>query len=196
MALELVGTVGAAFTQFLRGFREFFPSTETLTHFDHYVRGLLSDLPRKTVEPIALAGGSVVRSLQQFLKVCRWEQQGLVNATQQRLEQGLSHEPLDPLGTLGVVDETSSLKKGNKTPGGVSLRHVAHTGREKKVPALTLEQVCRALHYVCGKWLRRRRGTVEGQYLEDLIAYHQARNAAATRSHKKRPRIITVFTAL
>ena len=61
---------------------------------------------------------------------------------------------------------------------------------------MTLEQVCRTLHYVCTQWLQRQRGTTEGQYIQDVIVYHQARNAAATRSHKKRPRTITVFTAL
>lgn len=59
-----------------------------------------------------------------------------------------------------------------------------------------MEQVCRALHYVCEQWLQRQRGTAKGQLIEDVIVYHQARNAAAARSHKKRPRIITVFTAL
>lgn len=117
MALELVGPLGTEFTHFLRGFRPFFPSSETLDHFDNYVRGLLSDLSRKTVEPIALACGTVVRTLQQFLKACQWDQHGLVRATQQRLAVEMPSSVGDPLGTVGIIDETSSLKKGDKTPG-------------------------------------------------------------------------------
>ena len=42
--------------------------TQTYGHLGTYVRGLLSDLPRKSVEPIALQAGTAVRTLQEFLK--------------------------------------------------------------------------------------------------------------------------------
>src|SRR5215207_8987226 len=47
--------------------------TQTLAHLGTYVRGLLSDLPRKTSEPIALRAGTPVRTLQEFLKDHDWE---------------------------------------------------------------------------------------------------------------------------
>ena len=39
----------------LRTYRGCFKQDRTARHFDTYCRGLLADLPRKTVEPIALA---------------------------------------------------------------------------------------------------------------------------------------------
>src|SRR5204862_442077 len=46
--------------QFCRG------STQTFAHLNTSVRGLLSDLTRKTAEPIALRGGTAARTLQEF----------------------------------------------------------------------------------------------------------------------------------
>jgi hypothetical protein len=52
--------------------------------------------------------------------------------------------------------------------------------------AATLKQLLRGLRAVCAAWLRRRRG-VGGLRAEALtIQYHQRRNEAARRSHKKR----------
>jgi DDE superfamily endonuclease len=47
--------------------------TQTFAHLNTCVRGLLSDLPRKSVEPIALRGGTPVRTLQEFLKDHAWD---------------------------------------------------------------------------------------------------------------------------
>ena len=47
--------------------------TQTFAHLGTYVRGLLSDLPRKSVEPIALQAGTPVRTLQEFLKDHTWD---------------------------------------------------------------------------------------------------------------------------
>ena len=47
--------------------------TQTFDHLGVYCRGLLSDLPRKTVEPIALDAGIAVRTLQEFLKDHVWD---------------------------------------------------------------------------------------------------------------------------
>ena len=41
--------------------------TQTFAHLGAYVRGLLSDLERKTCEPIAKKAGTPVRTLQEFL---------------------------------------------------------------------------------------------------------------------------------
>ena len=50
-----------------------FGQDRTAGHFDTYCRGLLSDLPRKSVEPIALAAGTAVRTLQEFLVTAAWD---------------------------------------------------------------------------------------------------------------------------
>ena len=53
-----------------------------------------------------------------------------------------------------------------------------------------MEQVCRATAEVCRHWLRRLRGTTDLGNTLDVIAYHQARNAAARASKKKNEPII------
>jgi SRSO17 transposase len=117
MTTEQVLAIGPDFTAFLRPFEQFFDTLKSVRHFRHYTRGLLSDLPRKTAEPLALQAGVPPRNLQQFLKACLWDHDGLTNAVQHRLLDGITDLPADPVGTVGVLDETSALKKGDKTPG-------------------------------------------------------------------------------
>lgn len=51
---------------------------------------------------------------------------------------------------------------------------------------MTAEQVCRALNARCSALFRRRRGTPGIRHTSEVIRYHQKRNKAATKSHKKR----------
>ena len=71
MTDEQIRALGPAFAGELRRYRSCFGQDRTAKHFDTYCRGLLSDLPRKTVEPIALAAGTAVRTLQEFLVTSR-----------------------------------------------------------------------------------------------------------------------------
>jgi hypothetical protein len=57
----------------------------TAAHFVNYCRGLISDLPRKTVEPIALESGTAVRTLQEFLTTARWDHQNMRDLLQRYL---------------------------------------------------------------------------------------------------------------
>src|SRR2546423_649339 len=91
--------------------------TQTFGHLNTYVRGLLSDLPRKTCEPIALRGGTAVRTLQEFLKDHLWDHAAVRDGLQRHLAGVLSSLPGDDLGTVGLIDETSAVKQGTKTPG-------------------------------------------------------------------------------
>jgi SRSO17 transposase len=78
---------------------------------------LLSDLPRKSVEPIALACGTAVRTLQEFLTTADWQHESARAELQTRVGAVLDALPDDDLGTVGVIDETSCAKKGEHTPG-------------------------------------------------------------------------------
>jgi SRSO17 transposase len=92
--------------------------TQTFDHLSTYVRGLLSDLPRKSVEPIALQAGTAVRTLQEFLKDHAWRFAGVRDLVQGQAVASLAKVPdADDLGTVGLIDETATPKKGNKTPG-------------------------------------------------------------------------------
>jgi SRSO17 transposase len=101
----------------LRPLERFFGAPETIRHFRNYARGLLTDLPRKTAEPLAHYAGTPPRCLQQFLKACLWDHEGLTDGVQRALRDAVADLPPDPVGTVGVLDETSALKKGAKTPG-------------------------------------------------------------------------------
>jgi SRSO17 transposase len=112
-----IAGLGPAFAAFLRRFRGCFLQDRTAAHFDSYCRGLLSDLPRKSVEPIALACGTAVRTLQEFLTTAGWDHELARDSLQRHLAEVIGALPPDPLGTVGVIDETSCFKQGDKTPG-------------------------------------------------------------------------------
>jgi SRSO17 transposase len=117
MTAAQLHALGPQFTAFLQPFERFFDTPASVQHFRHYTRGLLSDLPRKTAEPLALAAGTPPRCLQQFLKACLWDHAGLTDALQRTLRATVADLPADPVGTVGILDETSARKQGTKTPG-------------------------------------------------------------------------------
>src|SRR4051794_7188988 len=117
MTEQQITDLGPAFAAYLRRFRRCLAQDRTAKHFDTYCRGLLSDLPRKSVEPIALAAGTAVRTLQEFLVTARWDHGRVRDALQGDLAGALAGLPADPLGTVGVIDETSCRKWGGHTPG-------------------------------------------------------------------------------
>jgi SRSO17 transposase len=116
MTEQQIRDLGPAFARYLDSFRDCFADHRAVEHLRAYCRGLLSDLPRKSVEPIALASGTAVRTLQEFLRDYAWDHAGVRGRLQRRLAAGLDDAP-GPLGTVGIVDETSAAKKGAKTPG-------------------------------------------------------------------------------
>jgi SRSO17 transposase len=113
---EIAG-LGPAFAGYLKHYRGCFLQARTAAHFGNYCRGLLSDLPRKSVEPIALACGTAVRTLQEFLVTADWQHEAARQKLQRRVAEVLDALPDDPVGTVGVIDETSCAKKGDRTPG-------------------------------------------------------------------------------
>src|SRR5207245_4441766 len=117
MTPEQVAALGPAFAVYLRDFEDCFGQDRTREHLHTYCRGLLSDLPRKSLEPIALAAGTAVRTLQEFLRDHVWDHNRMRDQLQQRLAQRPPPPSADDLGCVGLIDETSQAKKGTKTPG-------------------------------------------------------------------------------
>jgi SRSO17 transposase len=117
MTPEQLMVLGTAFAAYLRLFEGCIAYQPTAEHLHSYCRGLLSDLARKSIEPIALACGTAVRTLQEFLRDHVWDQFGMRDLLQQRLVGQAALKRADELGTIGVIDETSVAKKGTKTPG-------------------------------------------------------------------------------
>lgn len=117
MTEEQLDELGPALDDFLRPFLFCCNYTQTFAHLHTYCRGLLSDLPRKSVEPIALASGCAVRTLQEFLRDHQWSFAEVRAGLQRHVAAVLPTVPDDGLGTIGLIDETSAVKSGTKTPG-------------------------------------------------------------------------------
>jgi len=128
MTEQQIAALGPAFAGYLGRFRGFFAQRRTAGHFRDFCRGLLADLPRKSVEPIALAAGTAVRTLQEFLTTAAWDHLGLRDELQRRLAEALPAFSDEGPGTVGIVDETSAAKKGDKTPG-VQRQHLGCLGK-------------------------------------------------------------------
>jgi SRSO17 transposase len=117
MTEQQLRELGPALGRFLDRFLFCCGYTQTFAHLGTYVKGLLSDLPRKSVEPIALAAGTPVRTLQEFLKDHGWDSAAVRDLLQRHVADLLPRLPDDGLGTVGFLDETSVKKQGRKTPG-------------------------------------------------------------------------------
>ncbi len=119
MTTQEIMALGPALSAYLRRFADCFDQDRTRRHLETYCRGLLSALPRKSVEPIALAAGTAVRTLQEFLKDYVWDHLRLRDLLQQRRAAAPLPDPdgADVLGCVGIIDETSKVKKGRLTPG-------------------------------------------------------------------------------
>src|SRR4051794_30378516 len=117
MTEQQLEALGPALDDFLRPYLFCCGYTQSFAHLHTYCKGLLSDLKRKTVEPIALASGCAVRTLQEFLRDHLWQFAQVREQLQRHVAEVLPTLPADDLGTVGLIDETSALKSGTKTPG-------------------------------------------------------------------------------
>jgi len=117
MTEQEIADLGPAFAGHLLRFGSCFPQKRVANHFGTFCRGLLSDMPRKSVEPIALESGTAVRTLQEFLATTQWDHGHARDLLQRRFASVLADLPGDDLGTIGVIDETSCQKWGDQTPG-------------------------------------------------------------------------------
>ena len=118
-----IGKLRGELDQFLEAFDGCFSRSEGRAHLGIYVRGQLSDLTRKSVEPIADAAGLPPRTLQDFLAHHTWEEEQATD----RLEEIVAAEHADAY-SVGLIDETSFSKSGDKT-SGVQRQYCGSTGK-------------------------------------------------------------------
>src|ERR1044072_4253593 len=116
MTPEQIEELGPAFADYLQPFLFCCGYTQTFDLMGVYCRGLLTDLPRKTCEQLALFAGVAMRTLQEFLKDHQRSFSGARDPLQVHVAGQLLDCPDDDLGTLGIVDETGVRKKGTSTP--------------------------------------------------------------------------------
>lgn len=110
MDVGQIRRVGRALPRFLDEFGDCFGRSDTRRYLRVYVDGQMSELHRKSVEPMALRAGVPPRSLQAFLGLLEWDEQRLVDRVQQHVARDHSHP-----WAIGVVDETGCGKDGRHT---------------------------------------------------------------------------------
>lgn len=99
-------------TQFLARFDDCFQRSDTRAHMPVYIEGQLSDLREKSVEPIAIDAGVAPRTLQEFLSQLKWDQDRMRDRVQEIVQTAHGGAR-----SIGIIDEGSYVKKGDKTPG-------------------------------------------------------------------------------
>jgi SRSO17 transposase len=110
--------------KYLRQFDDCFGRIEPTERLKAYVTGQLSDLQRKSIEPMADAAGLPPRNLQQFLSLHKWDEMHMLNTLQQIVANRHRHPY-----SIGIFDETGHPKKGDKTPG-VQRQWCGNTGKK------------------------------------------------------------------
>jgi SRSO17 transposase len=110
-------------TLLLRRFESCAPNKNTRDYFRIYLTGLISNLPRKSCEPIALQADVPVRSVQWFLAKQKWDHEKMRNKLQKIVAKEHPNKH-----SVGIIDETSFVKKGDKTPG-VQRQHCGTIGK-------------------------------------------------------------------
>src|SRR5262245_42949808 len=134
--------LGSALDEFLKPYLFCCGYTQTFAHLHTYCRGLLSDLPRKSVEPIANAAGCAVRTLQEFLRDHDWSHSRTRELLQQHVVATLAGLPDDGTGCVGLVDETATPKCGDQTPG-VHHQYCGHLGKQANCVVTVHLGVCK-----------------------------------------------------
>lgn len=123
MTPEQIASLGPELAGFLGEFADCFGRPETRLHLQDYVRGQLSDLPRKSVEPMALFNGVEPRTLQEFLGTDVWDQSKLRG----HVHEIVARDHADPE-AIGIIDESGHPKKGTKT-ACVQRQYCGNTGK-------------------------------------------------------------------
>ena len=126
MERDDIGTMRTNLSRFLRRFQSCAQDKSTRNYFRLYTSGLMSELPRKNCEAIALQAGVPVRSMQWFLAGQVWDHERMRNKIQKIVakEHRGKHQ-------IGVIDETSFVKTRRQNAGCSApvLRHGRQTGK-------------------------------------------------------------------
>ena len=128
MTGDEVRTAAKRVSQWHGRFAPVFGRKEAQTHSLEYLRGLMADQERKSVEPIALGfarnpqGGEAsqneVVALQGFLRDSPWEAGSVFREIQAVFGEELGPSAKQsPIGTVGVIDESGVAKSGDQSVG-------------------------------------------------------------------------------
>jgi len=123
MDARRIGRLAGDLRRFLRLFDDCFARSEGREHLQRYVGGQLSSVRRKCVEPMADALGIAPRTLQDFLATHTWDHERALDRLQQFVAETHGYDE-----TIGLIDETSFPKRGDKT-AGVQRQYCGATGK-------------------------------------------------------------------
>ena len=99
--------------EFQSAFHDCFTRSEPRAHLFDYMVGQLSQLERKSIEPMALhVEGGTIRGLQRFISDVRWDEEQMLWNYHQLVAEAMG----DPDGILRF-DETGFVKKGKDSVG-------------------------------------------------------------------------------
>jgi len=112
MTADQIRSLQPALVALVQRFEPCFKRQVTLRYFLYYIAGLMTELKRKSIEPIALAAGVAVRTLQEFLSLFVWDHQQIDDTLQRILvnEHAAAH-------AIAIFDASGHPKSGDKTPG-------------------------------------------------------------------------------
>jgi SRSO17 transposase len=110
MTVQQIRALGPALARHLDEFADCFLSPDTRYHLKEYVCGQLSDLRRKSVEPIARLMDVPPRTLQEFLSLSEWDHERLRDTVQKIVARDHGERQ-----AIAIVDESGYPKKGKKT---------------------------------------------------------------------------------
>ena len=123
MDITQIKGIGKELNAYLSQFDDCFSRSGSRQNLRAYVNGQLSDLPRKSIEPIALAANMPPRTLQCFLSILPWDHQRMRDKIQWIVADKYAHPS-----AIGVVDDSGNPKKGIHTPG-VQRQWCGNTGK-------------------------------------------------------------------
>jgi SRSO17 transposase len=123
MDITRIKNMGKELKTFLAEFDDCFARSESRERLRNYIGGQVSDLPRKSIEPIALAAGIPPRTLQCFLATAQWDEHRMRDRIQWIVARDHAHPQ-----AIGVVDGTGNPKKGTHT-AGVQRQWCGNTGK-------------------------------------------------------------------
>lgn len=111
---ETVECLGQLLDEYLAQFSECYSRSEQQIHGECYVKGLLSNLDRKSMEPIALRyeGEDAVRGMQNFFKDGVWDDAKMLELYKKRLSSVIA----EPFGMINT-DGCDNPKKGKNSVG-------------------------------------------------------------------------------
>jgi SRSO17 transposase len=112
MTGDQIRSLQPALVALLKRFKHCFKRKESLHHCEEFILGLMMDLKRKSVEPIALARGVAVRTLQEFLAFFAWDHDRAGQTLQLIVADEYACDE-----AIGVIDASAHVKSGDKTPG-------------------------------------------------------------------------------